>query len=314
MRLAADQWVAAFESLPLGRSLWLRGLGISMKPLLWSGDQLLVQRCAESELKPGDIAIGTSSQGLTAHVVREVNPLVTASLRGFDDRLTLRVLGRATQLDRGGVKLPINALSRAALKVVTQAAVSVRKAPWAVEQIRLAREATTGPATRALRKLYLGEISYRRLHADERDATLLFLGDHLPDLVGYANHQFDTRWQRQGAAFGAFSRRGLCGFVFIDEYTQEGVPLEGFWIRALFVAPLARGLGVGKGLVDQALQFGREAPLAELYADVREENEPSRRLFEGAGFVADPALTKTLNAQRTEGRLKGWWIGYRRPV
>ena len=45
------------RQLPEGGTLWVRGLGRSMWPLLRSGDSLQVLRCAAEAVAPGDLAV-----------------------------------------------------------------------------------------------------------------------------------------------------------------------------------------------------------------------------------------------------------------
>lgn len=55
-------------------------------------------------------------------------------------------------------------------------------------------------------------------------------------------------------------------------------------IRMLFVEPAARGLGLGKGLVQRCLEFAREKGFAEVVLSTQSALGPARRLYEKAGF------------------------------
>lgn len=52
----------------------------------------------------------------------------------------------------------------------------------------------------------------------------------------------------------------------------------------LFVEPDARGLGLGKKLVQQCLDFAREKGYAEVVLSTQSILEPARMLYKKAGF------------------------------
>lgn len=51
------------------------------------------------------------------------------------------------------------------------------------------------------------------------------------------------------------------------------------------VGSAARGRGVGRGLMQHALQAARGRGVMELFLEVRESNSAARRLYESLGFV-----------------------------
>lgn len=105
------------EALPRGRALWLTGLGRSMVPLLWPGDEVRVLRCGEESLAAGDIALVLRVDGrLSAHLVVRTGPLETRSFLGTPDALQ-RVLGRVTAVRRGRLQVPVPRSSRGVLLV-----------------------------------------------------------------------------------------------------------------------------------------------------------------------------------------------------
>jgi dihydropteroate synthase len=55
-------------------------------------------------------------------------------------------------------------------------------------------------------------------------------------------------------------------------------------LYAMWVAPEARGAGIGRALVDAALRWTRGRAALELSLQVTEGNEPARALYEGCGF------------------------------
>jgi GNAT superfamily N-acetyltransferase len=78
-------------------------------------------------------------------------------------------------------------------------------------------------------------------------------------------------------------------------YVEDGDPdLVSMWVR-----PSARGLGVGKVLVEAAASWAKQNDFGALFLWVTESNAPARRLYERCGFLptgerqplpSDPAL------------------------
>lgn len=55
----------------------------------------------------------------------------------------------------------------------------------------------------------------------------------------------------------------------------------------LFVAPQARGRGVGRALLDAAVELGRSLEVVSLTLDTAHDNTTAQALYESAGFVRD---------------------------
>jgi ribosomal protein S18 acetylase RimI-like enzyme len=283
------------EAQPLGSTLWVRGVGRSMAPLLRSGDSLQVRRLHEAGLRRGDIAFFIDARGsLVAHLVTQTDPVRTASFLGVPDAPGATFLGRAEAVRRGDRQVGFGDRGRWALTAahrVTRAAYGFGPARAAV---RLARTLAGTRGTAALRRRWLEPITVRALDRTDLDAALIFLGDRLPHAVEPAQRNLGKRWGREGAAAGAFSRGRLVGFAFLDEYRQEGIDLEGLWVRNLLVAPHARGLGLARQLVEVLLEGARAQGRTEVLADVRSDNAPALALFDSLGFIEAPAVTETV--------------------
>ncbi|HSK05387.1 MAG TPA: dihydropteroate synthase [Kofleriaceae bacterium] len=80
-------------------------------------------------------------------------------------------------------------------------------------------------------------------------------------------------------------------------------------LYAMWVAPEARGAGLGRALVDAALRWTRGRAALELSLQVTEGNEPARALYEGCGFRD----TGRREALRGGGGLHGRVLGVRQP-
>ncbi len=105
-----------FAASPRGAQRWLDAFGRSMIPVIPSGGRVLVERCDEAAVVPGDIAILSRRDGqLVAHLVVATNPLVTSSFPGAVDGPGLTVLGRALAFERLGTSVPLTGVTRAVL-------------------------------------------------------------------------------------------------------------------------------------------------------------------------------------------------------
>ncbi|HEY8212331.1 MAG TPA: GNAT family N-acetyltransferase [Myxococcaceae bacterium] len=294
-----------FSALPRGREIWIRVWGRSLLPLLRSGDLVRAVRCGESDIRPGDIAVIRRRRGpLVGHIVTSVGPVRTASFLGVPDAPGAEVLGRAIAVRREGLPfaLPLPRAGRPLLfashRVVARAYAnpSVRRG-W-----RSLRELAASDATAPLRGRLFGPFLVRRLQPEDSEGLLAFAGRRLRFTPDFVRRELHGHWQAPGAAFGAFDRKGrLVGFMFMGEYRQEGVPLEGLWLRGLLVARRARGLGLARRLMEATCARAREAGLHTVFTDVREDNRASLSLVRAMGFVeAPPALQEA--AQRSLAR------------
>jgi RimJ/RimL family protein N-acetyltransferase len=290
------------EATPIGHQLWLRGAGRSLYPLLRSGDSVRVLRCAPEKLARGDVALIRVGRKLVAHVVIAKEPVVTASLLGGKDPSGVP-LGRITALRRGPWVLPLPRLTRPTLFLGQRLLSGLWSQPRARAWVRQLRDFTVSGWSRPVRKRWLGWLEVRLLREEDLDALLVFAGERLLVPSGFLRQQLLLRWAREdgsrGAAAGAFDKRGqMCGFVYLDDYREEGLALEGLWVRSLVVAPRARRMGVAyqliRCLVDEARRQGAE----RIFADIDDDNVASLRTFRRAGFRASsPELTRRVNSE-----------------
>ena len=85
-------------------------------------------------------------------------------------------------------------------------------------------------------------------------------------------------------AFGAFHDDELIGIVVLGRIDQKKVSHKAF-IWSMYVAPAARGRGVGRALLDAALALARAVPgVRQVNVGVTADNATAIRLYESAGF------------------------------
>jgi len=95
----------------------------------------------------------------------------------------------------------------------------------------------------------------------------------------------DARWEGQAVS--------LPTFVWVDHGADLGMvrvaphddDAEAAYLISMWVAPEARGRGVGDMLVAEVLGWARAHGRRRVFLDVGERNGPARALYERAGFV-----------------------------
>ena len=92
------------------------------------------------------------------------------------------------------------------------------------------------------------------------------------DFAGLRDRRRDRVWiaEVDGAPAGCV----LC--VHRDEETAQ--------LRLLLVEPSARGLGIGKGLVDECIRFARQCRYRKVVLWTQSELKAARRIYQQAGF------------------------------
>jgi GNAT superfamily N-acetyltransferase len=73
-------------------------------------------------------------------------------------------------------------------------------------------------------------------------------------------------------------------FVRMEEESIEDLRGVSAWLHDIYVAPEARGHGVGKKLVEAAIDAARSLGSNNLMLSVSPSNGPGRRLFERMGL------------------------------
>ncbi|MBL9037119.1 MAG: hypothetical protein JNG84_01270 [Archangium sp.] len=114
---------ALLRSLPIGKRMWLRAGGTSLWPLVPSGAQLQVERATVDQLRVGHIAVVAWPNGtLVAHLVRQVDPLLTVTSLGLDDPPGCELLGRVVAVKQGELRVPVPSSSAVLLRWVPRTA------------------------------------------------------------------------------------------------------------------------------------------------------------------------------------------------
>lgn len=63
---------------------------------------------------------------------------------------------------------------------------------------------------------------------------------------------------------------------------------EDCWLEDLYVQESARRSGLGRALVEAAIERARERGCKRIDLDVNEDNAPARALYEACGFLTEP--------------------------
>jgi GNAT superfamily N-acetyltransferase len=115
-----------------------------------------------------------------------------------------------------------------------------------------------------------GELYWREYHYDERFEALV------AEIVAEFIQNLDPKRERCWIA----ERNGEnVGSVFLVKKTSSVAKL-----RLLLVEPSARGLGIGKRLVEECVRFAREAGYKKIMLWTQSELSSARGIYKGAGF------------------------------
>jgi ribosomal protein S18 acetylase RimI-like enzyme len=138
-----------------------------------------------------------------------------------------------------------------------------------------------------------GRISERSVTFFAHEATSLALGVRIRGRTVLTDSLASSLTEESADSVSAGKApAGLAGV-----YVEDGAAnLVSMWVR-----PAARGLGVGKALVEAAAAWAKANDFGTLFLWVTESNPSARRLYEGCGFTptgerqplpSDPAISE----------------------
>jgi len=103
-------------------------------------------------------------------------------------------------------------------------------------------------------------------------------------------------YESQGGAFWVAERDGeILGTCGIAPLPEDRATFE---LRKMYLAPRARGAGVGRSLLAAALAFVRSRDGARIVLDTTHEMKDAIRFYERAGFVRDDAQIRGSRCSR----------------
>jgi GNAT superfamily N-acetyltransferase len=88
-----------------------------------------------------------------------------------------------------------------------------------------------------------------------------------------------------GAADDRDDPTGVCQLRFRWSVWKSA---EDCWLEDLYVQETARRSGLGRALVEAALERARERGCKRIELDVNEDNAPARALYAACGFLTEP--------------------------
>ena len=88
-----------------------------------------------------------------------------------------------------------------------------------------------------------------------------------------------------GAADGSSGPSGVCQLRFRWSVWKSA---EDCWLEDLYVQESARRSGLGRALVEAAVERARKRGCKRIELDVNEDNAAARALYEACGFLTEP--------------------------
>lgn len=128
----------------------------------------------------------------------------------------------------------------------------------------------------------------RSLHEADFEALLTLLEDVAAERrwigtePGFDRERYRDHWRKvlagEGALFIAFDEDRAVGYIAVHPHAEFG------HVLGMLVESRARGRGVGKALLDRAVDWARERGLPDLSLLVFPHNERALALYRHAGF------------------------------
>jgi putative acetyltransferase len=138
----------------------------------------------------------------------------------------------------------------------------------------------------------LNEITIRRIRAADNAAiskiikeTLTEFGANHPGTVFFdpsTDHLFELFMQKGSVYFIAEKDKVILGGAGI--FPSDGLPAGTCELVKMYLVPAARGKGVGKSLIDHALDFAKSYPYSQVYIETMPELRKAMTVYEKFGF------------------------------
>lgn len=151
---------------------------------------------------------------------------------------------------------------------------------------------------RELRALNQGDLHrYKALRLSALQRSPMAFGSLFAEENAYSDHVFARRLEQTSGnvVFGAFDGELIVGTagMFVHERTSER---HRGTLCGVYVAPEARGLGLGRALVERVIAHA-EAHVVILDAKVVASNAPATRIYHALGFRQYGLEKKSLHIQ-----------------
>jgi putative acetyltransferase len=115
--------------------------------------------------------------------------------------------------------------------------------------------------------------------------TLAEFGANHPGTVYYdpTTDALFELFQKEGSIYYVAERNGqLLGGAGI--YPSDGLPADTCELVKMYLLPAARGIGLGKNLIDRVLQFAKDHGYKNVYIETMPELKQAMKVYEKFGF------------------------------
>lgn len=234
---------------PSGTVAVLRVAGRCMWPILRSGDQVHVVRCATEDVLPGDIVVVRHESGtFRSHLLTGLSPVRTVTLAGDRDTGTLEVVGRIVQVQRGTKVIPVPRILRFMLLTVAVVTVSAESVGARRVLRRVVRASAFSPLGLRARSWALKTQPARLVHLGDASALAQYVVEEEIGSPEALLRDLRTRLIRSDAALVAsFSQRGQ--MVGLAAMSRSAVQ-RSFTVECVHVRSRWRKLGIAHGLIE----------------------------------------------------------------
>jgi GNAT superfamily N-acetyltransferase len=142
------------------------------------------------------------------------------------------------------------------------------------------------------------EVRVEPVEAAQLDALLPLIAAYqrfyeVADVDDQRNRAFFARFlapSEDGMLLGARRDDALIGYACLYWHFTSLVPAETVLMNDLFVIEAARGVGVGRALIEASAAIARERGAYQLQWVTAPDNAPARRLYETTGAESEPSI------------------------